>query len=582
MSRKKPSGLSKKVPAIFQGLPDLGEQAKEPASARPSAGEGSFTPAAALKGRRKVRFLFEIEEKGIRSLTEWQKGNDWEILKTSDFFFGLDYDEKRMWEDDRLAKWIDDLKSEFETSELWDVRLILNGQGTYLTQIPRPAVTKASEFRNTVLWDIAEKIPFPAEESLIQFADAGKNVLVGAVQHAVLDPIVDFFHDSEIYPSVITMLGITYQTLNNRFYLYTPGNTLVMHIGRTQTTIMVFLGGRIQFSREIPLGEDHITESMMGTLALQDSQVVIDYEQAQTIKETIGLPTPDLMPNPEEPKLSQLAARIRPIFEKWVSEIRISILQFQRETGGEAVQQIVLSGQGSNLKTIDNYFSVQTGLPTRKLEIDKTAVESMRAMASLIGLRYAPAGFLNFAPSEDRWRPEFRTWAGRIRKGSVVLAALIGVLFLITQFQVAAAHIELGILQKKFNKLGPTAQKMQELDENIRIIGERREEIRTQLGVTPYWGGMLREVSNLVPSGMVLSEIKMDETVPGVLLFRGTILSGEARYSADQTLARFLEKLNSSPFFENANLDLRQTVSDKQAEGIEFVVRANIVSAREY
>ncbi|MCK5568173.1 MAG: PilN domain-containing protein [Spirochaetes bacterium] len=98
---------------------------------------------------------------------------------------------------------------------------------------------------------------------------------------------------------------------------------------------------------------------------------------------------------------------------------------------------------------------------------------------------------------------------------------------------------------------------------------EARKDIIKEVGREPIWHGVLKEISNIIPEGIVLETISLispSERGMGLNIV-GNLRSGES------ALSDFLINLNRSPFFGNVVLKSRTVESGE----IGFELECNLI-----
>jgi len=80
-----------------------------------------------------------------------------------------------------------------------------------------------------------------------------------------------------------------------------------------------------------------------------------------------------------------------------------------------------------------------------------------------------------------------------------------------------------------------------------------REDILSQIEEQPHWEEVLKEISNIIPPGVVLSSLFLDTSDPQIKLFmKGKVIPQAT--SKESPVAEFLMKINDSPFFSEVKL----------------------------
>ncbi len=572
--RKKPTGLSKKVPAIFEGLPHIGD-----AFGAAASGQSTPKPFFSPKSRGSesgtsayAKVFFELGNGSIKILWLEKSAGRWQHRKSARFEFESTQAAKTpVLETEKLKGWLSELRlpAGFQSSVLFST------DGFFVTEIDKPEVP-ANELEKSILWEVAEKLPFPAEEAKILHEVRGKKVLVAALEIARCQAALSVFHECGIFPELVTLLPFAYETLAEAKRGVLPvRNIVLMNMGSRKTSFMIFLAGRYHSMRESAAGGEDITRSMMGTLVLENSKVVIQHAEAQTLKEELGLPTQDLMPDPEEPKLSQLAARVRPIFEKWVGDLKSSILQFQKQVpGASAIEEIWLSGGGAYLKGADAYLGARMGIPVRVMDTGPLEPGIDLSTAALSGLAYMENSKFNFADEEDLWRPKMAKAGRWLKRVSGGMAVGFGLMAAVGFMRSLAASGELKIEKQRFEAAAYSVQKFQEIRDIAAQTEAEKSLLSSETEPRPRLGAVLRELSVLVPGPMAFTRMSFTRSPKAAAEFSGQLDPG--RSSPDLVLSSFLEKLNQSPFFVGSSLESRARPKEGQSS-VEFLIKTQMV-----
>lgn len=575
MSSKKSTGLSKKIPAIFQGIPDI--------NSGPSQSPlGPGLPSSLFSRSRKpaanpLRIVFEVGEASFKmGILARKDSHLWEPLQTFKKYFEPSSDGKFKRDFVALGTTLKEWIEKFPGIPFHECRLLLTGKGIFVGEEEKPAGPRKT-IRDSLVFQLAEKCPFPVEESTLLFEAKEKTVSVVAVQNSLKDTVLSLFHEKGIYLHLVTTLPVVYESI--RPYGLPDSNFLLMDLGRSQTSMILFRKGEFYAMRDVVGGGEQITRAMMGTFVVEDSQIVISYEEAARLKETLGLPTADLLANDGEVKLSQLAARIRPIFEKLVSELRSSLFVFQKQFPTEKIETLVLTGGGAQLKGIESFLTKQLNMPVQLLNTEKIHPQLDLSLVPLIGLGCANEKRFNFAAVEDRWKPKLEGVRNFLKVGSfmsLVLLTLGGAWF---GWKLGNAQKELHHQEMQYQGLTAEAQKMEELNALLKAIAERREWLRMQIGSSgPNVESVLLELSHLTAPAVILKKlIYQTQTAPS-MNFEGWVQEGPR--SPDLMLAEFLEAINASPFFYGSILESRDSQSPS-GKAVEFLIRTQLVAPLE-
>jgi Tfp pilus assembly PilM family ATPase len=318
-------------------------------------------------------FLFEITESKAKAIYVEYKGKN---IDVQDVYLFPDESQRNSqaemnWSE--FSAWIKEITEEKVKANKVNVKVMLVGHGAYIGVLKRSQIGKVSEMRDKIAWQVAESVPFAIDSSLISYELNRESVTVGAVDPEFLEKVLSSFHEIKIYPLNVSLLPFSFQAIIKRHPILKEKTFLLVHIARHHTYLLHFYHGNFHSFRELSIGGEHVTQAMIGTLMLDDQSINIGYEEALVLKENVGIPTKNLEVNPQEPKNSQLSMRIRPIFDRLVSDITNSIKQFKVVVPGAELYRIVLTGGGAQMKGLEEFMTARLYHPTEIFEVEKTS-----------------------------------------------------------------------------------------------------------------------------------------------------------------------------------------------------------------
>lgn len=561
MSKKKPSGLSKKIPAIFEGIPDI--DGPKPSAAVSAEVQPSLQ--AGLQAQARTELLLEISTGLVKALLVKKTGGRRDVLKFGKFPLAEPGQLKKDEGFSGLRAKIEKIYQDFRISRKTPVRILLRDRFAFIAEIDKPDAP-AREMQNAILFQLAEKIPFSAEAPRLLFEEKDQYLRVGILKSETADKILGVFHQLAVYPETLTLMPFVYESFNRQHLFLTAPNALLVHIGEDQTSLMVFRKGEVGFVREIAVGDENITQAITGRLMVDDQPLEIRFEEAAALKAEIGLPTPDLMPHEGEPKLSQLAARMRPLFEKMVGEIKSTAAQHQRQFPADRIEEICLSGAGAAIKGLENYLAAQLRLPVKTLSLQGFYPELDLSYAPLPGLGLMRKDRFNFGGEEDLLKPKFEFLGRCLLTGSLLLTLFFGGLFAAGKVYLSSQQSKLILQQKKLDSLLPFREKIAALGESARETAARQAQIKT-ISPSPDVSSALKALSRTIPEAMRLVNVDYSKEPKPTLRLLGAVQSE----SPEVVLARFLEDLNRSAEFKNSILET-STAGEQNKKRVRFVV----------
>jgi len=576
MPKKKVTGLSKKVPAIFQGIANLDQKVRDEGGSLREDVLRDENPGRAVTGAAGLRFLFEAGDSSARLLVVRRAGSQWQRAYSREFEASVDAQGKRLFNWKDFPDWIKGVMAEASPKLPYEVRVLLTGSRVYVIEAEKPDVA-VKELKETLVWQIADSLPFPVEDSQVMFEERGEKILMVAVENTFLNAVLRSFHAASVFPALVTVSPVAYEALNETYAMFTAGNALLIDIGENQTCSLIFHEGRFQSMRDTDLGREHVIRSMMGILVVNESHVQIGYEEAKVLYESLGIPTPNLMPDAGEPKHSQLSARMRPVFEKMIQEFRGSLNQYQKEYPQAPIQGIYLAGEGSAMKGLDEYFAEQLRSPVERLKIEQGEKSVEQGQLNLMGLACLARPQFNFASAEDLWKPKFEKYRDLLKKASFVFAAFLLLMMTVLGIQIMTGSYRLGAQQKEFRKIGADDAKIARLDGLLTRL-TRAKEIQTgSITPGPALGKVFRELSYIVSPSMVLSGFSYQKNPTPAVVFKGRIR--RAARAPDLVLSDFLEKLNQSKVFRHSRLESREGMESEGQNDLLFTIKTQLVTS---
>lgn len=145
----------------------------------------------------------------------------------------------------------------------------------------------------------------------------------------------------------------------NVFREYSKEPVLLLDIGAATTTISIFGEYGLAYTRSVYIAGQHITGEIAMALKIQ-------HEDADARKKTVGLA------KREDPIFFALVRALEPI----VREVRGAIEYFAKASGKRVVE-LVLVGGSSRMPGLDEYFSINIGLPVKVVGSPEAEIEAV-------------------------------------------------------------------------------------------------------------------------------------------------------------------------------------------------------------
>jgi len=425
-----------------------------------------------------------------------------------------------------------------------------------------------SEILQALKWEMRNSISFPIETAVMDYqileeiSEGGVKklkVAVACCPQETVDKYLDLLSQAGIGPSLFTQHSFALKNVINNLYSKDNKTVAVLDVGYNFSELLIFHDGEFVFSRKLPVAGQDFTSEMTQSLTSDLGKTELTLEEAESIKKKYGLIGSG---NSEmlDDKISstQVISLLRPNLEKLVTEIERSFSFYREKEQGSAVESLVLLGGGSNLKNLTDNLNESLGIPVQpgnpvaafalgEPSLRDDELETANRFASALGVALASPGDVNLLPIEIKQQTRLL-----IKRSSI--KALVTAVVVILILVYAGMRIRLGI----YNKRIATA----ELE--LRALSAQIEELPEQaflssvLNQRIYWSGALKEISNLIPEQVCLTEMSAKENI---LTLKGEIKSpGLVR---EQVLTEFMRSLEKGIFKEVNLVSTKGTSEDK-------------------
>ncbi len=456
---------------------------------------------------------------------------------------------------------------------------------------------KKRELRNLVKSQIKETVPFDVDKSIFDFNIIDErapgdrlDVLAVAVEEELVDRKVDLLQRSGLKPIGVGVIGYALENLIRMGAFIKDEIMAVVDIGASTSSINIFKGNLLQFARETTTGGDQITQSMVRRIATENGQKLnITLQDAEKIKREYGVPKENETGKTDNGlPLSQISAMVRPILERLVNEIKRSLSYYSQSSGEKRLDRILLTGGGSKLKNIGSFLTKGLGVKVEifglldyiKIDAQISNQELLSNVAPnltvAIGLALGRPRKINLLPLDIKIQ-------NKMTLANFALKFTIPLIIFILMFFYASMHVQsirykhlLLKSRSSLTSLQPTLEKINYLEELKARIARREVLVGNAVGRQPLWEGILKEISNIIPDGMVLADISLiGDSTPKQIRFQGIIY---ATYSTiDITLSQFMVALDESPFFTKVELVFTQERKTSTEPSASFVIITQLV-----
>lgn len=435
------------------------------------------------------------------------------------------------------------------------------------------------DLKEVIRWEAKDYLPFSVEDCIIDFDPQRKFIVeedgirrllvrIAAATNEMVTKHIFLLRKAGITPALITTIPFVLTELIKRCSLIKKDELVaIIDIGKSKTDITIFKGENIEFNRGIPLAGDEINLFLTVALAVEGKPLKLNLTQAESVKKRWGIPlSEDRDFRIEEGfSIAELLSIIRPTVERLSIEIKRSFEFYQRDLKGGKVKKIFLLGGTAELKGLREFLSHELGieveigtflenirlLPDQEKGEEKANISSTFAIAmgaALVDLKGA-----NLIPADIR-KESIRQLRIRLAKVITILVSsllLLGYTFF--QLQLNWSQKKINALKAQLAALGPQIEMSDRILELKAQISKKRAIIEQILSPQPYWQEVLKEISNIVPFDITLTNLIVDKRN---FILKGILSSEEEGKRAPLTV--FIVKLENSIFKNIEILDIKK------------------------
>ncbi len=215
----------------------------------------------------------------------------------------------------------------------------------------------AKDLNNAIYWEAEQNIPAPLATLNLSYQQLRKREVNG---DTMLEVLIVGAQSAMVkkYRNVLEMAGLKPQCLETEIISVIRAinltqkspTTILMNVGRFNTSIVVIEQGVISFIYSIPLGSVAISRAVMTQFNLAE-------DQADQYIKVYGVSN--------QPTGEKIANVIQPILQSLLTEVRKALAYYsEKNKQSSTVSQIILSGQLSTLSGIDVFFVKNLGIET--------------------------------------------------------------------------------------------------------------------------------------------------------------------------------------------------------------------------
>ncbi|MFA6384844.1 MAG: pilus assembly protein PilM [Candidatus Omnitrophota bacterium] len=462
-------------------------------------------------------------------------------------------------------------------------KIALYGKGVYVFFLSVPNLNK-KDLRGAVGIELKKRLPPQSDINAIAYdffvngsvqdeRTTTLQVTCVAVDKLLIEDQIDFMKGLNIRPVSIEAAPDALGNLLTYCIKTSPSKTVaLLDIGAGMSLLNFYKGKSLVFSREIPIGGEHLTAAMAKGLSLVPGVSGITMDDAEKIKRSCGIPMTEDAKNEYMTDFGvirgeQILAMVRPVVERLVMEIARTFNYYSKTFKTPTIEELYLTGGGSRLKNVAKILQVNIEgvkrveqlniLTTIKGWADKGVLRQEMMMeqaaphlASAFGLCLGSGGKVNMLPVRERIEQKVELAAAAVQV-FFFLACVITLLLYASSYANALKYKSLsGKLEAQLAQFESSSSRVREYFALKSKLEQKTELLRTARGAQPMWWGVLKELSVITPPEVVLRSINVPLGVePREMRLFGRISS---KYTiVDMALSQYVQSLEESPYFSD-------------------------------
>jgi type IV pilus assembly protein PilM len=273
-------------------------------------------------------------------------------------------------DEEKLAKIVKEATKKVKTKY---VVACLPEEKAFLQVIKMPIMSE-EDLKSAIVFEAENYIPLPVNEVYLDCEIVPPvynhldhlDVLLAAIPKRTVDPYLRALKKAGLKPIAfeIESLAIARALIKNQTTTY---SVLIIDLGATRTSFIIFAGKSVRFTTSIPVSGIHFTELIAKNLK-------ISFEKAEKLKIVHGLKEGLKIKLGEKTTLEKVKGKIFealiPALVDLVQQIKKYIDYYQTHAylsglppNGKKIHKVILSGGGANLKGLKEFLELELKIP---------------------------------------------------------------------------------------------------------------------------------------------------------------------------------------------------------------------------
>jgi type IV pilus assembly protein PilM len=468
----------------------------------------------------------------------------------------------------QVVGWLQSALKEFNAQE---VHVSVGGSPVAIRRIRVPPMS-ARELPEAVKWQVKDSLPFPVEETVLDFRIVGEvwekdlkktDVLVAAASKPFLQELIATIERCGVrVASISPTPAALWSCVSSLIPEANHGSVVLVEIGSELTHVAIVKDGQLRVVRDLAIGSASMTQALVGVVASERGEIVIDRSMAESFKRRYGVLTETSEGVTEEGvPLFHIASLMRPVLENLLTEMSRFLDFYKVQMEEEGVSRVLLCGGGATLRSLQPFLADGLGVTVelfnpllrltdrvQSLEAEQISEGGPR-LAVAVGLALNHGQGLNVLPLAARTAMAAAISRDVVMRIGTRVGTLAMGLYLALMLVAGVIHVQVRGRQNVWAKLEADYRKGLETIASRKTLESAMQQVQYFVDGQPVWAGCLKELGALTPSGVELNEVSV---MGDQLHIKGRVVSGKA--SAQGSVSQFVEALEQSIFFKAVGL----------------------------
>lgn len=234
------------------------------------------------------------------------------------------------------------------------VSAALGGRSLFIREVTFPRMT-FSELRQAIRWDLEKYVPFSPDQLYFDFWVIGPGltefelrVLLVAVPRDVTDSLVRVLKKAGLKPVAIDIEPLAIQRT-----LPETNDCMLIDIGSAISQVSLFQQGSPVFTRNIPIGGNQLTETMMDSMEISREEAELFKQRGEEYFSEPG----------NEAGKTSVKNQLDRIVGELAGEVRRTLEYYQVQNRNADISQVFITGGGAKLGQLPEKLAQILELP---------------------------------------------------------------------------------------------------------------------------------------------------------------------------------------------------------------------------